>query len=41
MALTPEHPEDLTFTLPNAGPGQGAIEFAWGSRIATARYTVK
>lgn len=41
MAATPEHVEDFTITLRNAGQGRGAIEFAWGGQMATAAFTVR
>jgi hypothetical protein len=41
MAPTPEHVEDFTITLRNVAQGQGAIEFAWGSKMATAAFTVR
>ena len=41
MAPTPEHVEDFTISLRNTGPGRGAIEFAWGSQMATAVFTVR
>ena len=41
MAATPEHLEDFTITLRNVAQGRGAIEFAWGSQMATAVFTVR
>jgi hypothetical protein len=41
MAPTPEHVEDFTITLRNVTQGRGAIEFAWGSQMATAAFTVR
>ena len=41
MAPTPEHVEDFTITLRNVAQGRGAIEFAWGSQMATAAFTVR
>jgi hypothetical protein len=41
MAATPEHVEDFTITLRNLGPGRGAIDFAWGDRMATAAFTFR
>lgn len=41
MAATPEHIEDFTITLRNVAQGRGAIEFSWGSQMATALFTVR
>jgi hypothetical protein len=41
MGATPEHLEDFTITIRNLGQGRGAIDFAWGSRLATALFTVR
>lgn len=41
MAATPEHLEDFTITLRNVAQGRGAIEFAWGSQVAAAAFTVR
>jgi hypothetical protein len=38
---TPEHVEDFTITVRNAGPNRGAIDFAWGDSMATAPFTVR
>jgi hypothetical protein len=41
MAPTAEFLEDFTITLRNVAQGRGAIEFAWGSQMATAAFTVR
>ena len=41
MAATPEHVEDFTITIRNVAQGRGAIDFAWGSQVATAVFTVR
>jgi len=41
MAPTPEFLEDFTITLRNVAQGRGALEFAWGSHMATAAFTVR
>jgi Protein of unknown function (DUF2911) len=41
LSPTPEHVEEFTITLRNLEPRRGAIEFAWGSQMATAMFTVR
>jgi hypothetical protein len=41
MARTPEHVEDFTITVRQAGANRGAIDFAWGDSVATALFTVR
>jgi hypothetical protein len=41
MATTPEHVEDLTITIRNLDGGRGAFDFAWGSQVATATFSVR
>lgn len=41
LAKTPEHVEDFTISIRPAGPGRGAIDFAWGDSVATATFTVQ
>lgn len=41
MAATPEHLEDFTITFRNVAQGRGAIEFAWGTQVAAAAFTVR
>jgi hypothetical protein len=41
MAATPEHLEDFTIIIRNAGQGRGAIDFGWGGQMATALFTVR
>ena len=41
LAATPSHVEDYTITIRNVGPGRGAIDFAWGDKVATAAFTVR
>ena len=41
MGPTPEFVEDFTITIRNTGQGRGAIDFAWGSQMATASFTVR
>jgi hypothetical protein len=38
---TPEHVEEFTITIRPVGPGRGAIDFAWGDKVATAAFTVR
>jgi hypothetical protein len=40
MAVTPEHVEDFTISIRSLGQGRGAIELAWGDRVATAPFTL-
>ena len=39
MAPTPGHVEEMTVTIRNLGGNRGAIDFAWGSSVATALFT--
>ncbi|HXV86952.1 MAG TPA: DUF2911 domain-containing protein [Gemmatimonadales bacterium] len=41
MAPAPEHVEDFTITVRNLGGNRGALDFAWGDRVATAAFTVR
>ncbi|MGQ0815962.1 MAG: DUF2911 domain-containing protein [Gemmatimonadota bacterium] len=41
LANTPEHVEDFTITIRPAGQGRGAIDLAWGDKVATAPFTVR
>ena len=42
LAAAPEHVEEFTITIRNAGgPTRGAIDFAWGDKVATAQFTVR
>lgn len=41
FSATPEHVEEFTITVRNTGQGRGALEFAWGSQMATAAFTVR
>lgn len=42
LANAPEHVEEFTITIRNAGaPTRGAIDFAWGDKVATAQFTVR
>jgi hypothetical protein len=43
MALTntPAHVEEFTITVRPAGQGRGAIDFAWGDKVASAAFTVR
>lgn len=41
MAKTPDHVEDFTITVRNAGPNRGALDFAWGDQVATTSFTVR
>lgn len=41
VANTPGHVEEYTITIRPAGPGRGAIDFAWGDKVATAAFTVR
>lgn len=41
LAATPEHVEDFTISIRNLGGGRGVFEFAWGSQMATAAFTVR
>lgn len=39
LSPTPSHVEEMTVTVRNLGGNRGAIDFAWGSSIATATFT--
>lgn len=41
LAPTPDHVEDLTVTIRSLGGPRGAIEFAWGDKVASAPFTVR
>jgi hypothetical protein len=41
MSATPEHVEEFTINIRPAGAGRGAIDFAWGSQMASATFTVR
>lgn len=41
MANTPENVEDFTITVRSLGQNRGAIDFAWGDKMATANFTVR
>ena len=41
LAPTPAHVEEYTITIRAAGPGRGAIDFAWADKVATAAFTVR
>jgi hypothetical protein len=41
LAPAPAHVEEYTITIRNAGPGRGAIDFAWADKVATAAFTVR
>ena len=41
MAATPEHVEELTISIRQTAPSRGALEIAWGNRMATANFVVK
>ncbi len=41
LAPAPEHVEDLTVTIRPLGGPRGAIEFAWGDRVASASFVVR
>ncbi|MEX2283814.1 MAG: DUF2911 domain-containing protein [Gemmatimonadota bacterium] len=41
MAATPSHVEEYTITIRPAGAGRGAIDFAWGDKVATAAFTFR
>ncbi|MDP2956588.1 MAG: DUF2911 domain-containing protein [Longimicrobiales bacterium] len=41
LAATPEHVEDFTITVRSLGQNRGAIELAWGDKVATAAFTVR
>ena len=39
LSPTPGHVEEMTVTVRNLGGNRGAIDFAWGTSIATATFT--
>jgi hypothetical protein len=41
MANAPEFVEDFTVTIRPLPQGRGAIDFAWGDKVATANFTVR
>lgn len=41
LAATPGWVEDFTITIRSLGQNRGAIDFAWGDRVATAAFTVR
>lgn len=41
MANTPNHVEDFTITVRSLGGPRGAIDLAWGDKVATAQFTVR
>jgi hypothetical protein len=41
LTATPEFVEDLTITIRSLGQNRGAIDFAWGDKMATASFTVR
>lgn len=41
MSATPEHVEEFTINIRQAAPSRGALEFAWGSQMASTNFTVK
>ena len=41
LAATPEHVEDFTITIRSLGQNRGAIELAWGDKVATAAFMVR
>jgi len=41
LATTPEHVEDFTITIRSLGQNRGAVDFAWGDKVATAAFTVR
>jgi hypothetical protein len=41
LAPSPEHVEDFTITIRSLGQNRGAIDFAWGDKVATAAFTVR
>jgi hypothetical protein len=41
MAATPEHVEEFTINIRNLGGDRGALEFAWGSQMASVPFTVR
>jgi hypothetical protein len=41
LANTPEHVEDFTITIRSLGGPRGAIDLAWGDKVATATFQVR
>jgi hypothetical protein len=41
LANTANHVEDFTITVRSLGGPRGAIDFAWGDKVATAQFTVR
>ena len=41
LADTPAHVEDFTITIRSLGQGRGAIDIAWGDKVATANFTAR
>lgn len=41
MAPTPEHVEEFTIGIRNLDPRRGSLDFAWGSQVASATFTVR
>ncbi len=41
VANTPEHVEDFTITIRPLPQGRGAIDLAWGDRVATAMFALR
>jgi hypothetical protein len=41
LTATPAHVEEYTITIRQAGPGRGALDFAWADKVATAAFTVR
>lgn len=41
LAAAPDHVEDFTITVRSLGQNRGAMDFAWGDKVATASFTVR
>jgi hypothetical protein len=41
LADAPSHVEDFTITIRPLGQGRGAIDVAWGDKVATANFTAR
>lgn len=41
LAPTPEHVEEFTISVRNLDPRRGSLDFAWGSQVASATFTVR
>jgi hypothetical protein len=41
VADTPSHVEDFTITVRSLGQGRGAIDIAWGDKVATASFMAR